>query len=91
MTSPRRSAADSRADFMRKGRFLGAVLLMAGCSVTATMAQDVHYSPEERLGAIAGAVNATSAPAGFAGARDPGSRRQTALRRVGNGRKRRRR
>jgi hypothetical protein len=51
-----------------RGRLLGAVLLMAGCAVTATLAQDVHYSPEERLGAIAGAVNATSAPAGFAGA-----------------------
>jgi phosphatidylserine/phosphatidylglycerophosphate/cardiolipin synthase-like enzyme len=45
---------------MRKGRFLGAVLLMAGCAVTATLAQDVHYSPEERLDAIDAALIATA-------------------------------
>ena len=43
---------------MRKGRFLSAVLagLMAGCAVTATLAQEVHYSPEERLDAIDAAL-----------------------------------
>jgi phosphatidylserine/phosphatidylglycerophosphate/cardiolipin synthase-like enzyme len=62
MTGARRSAADSRADFMRKGRFLGAVLagLMAGCAVTDTLAQEVHYSPEERLDAIDAALIATA-------------------------------
>ena len=45
---------------MRKGRLLGAVLLMTGCAVTATLAQDVHYSPEERLDAIDAALIATA-------------------------------
>ena len=45
---------------MRKGRLLGAVLLMAGCAVTDTLAQDVHYSPEERLDAIDAALIATA-------------------------------
>ena len=47
---------------MRKGRFLSAVLagLMAGCAVTATLAQEVHYSPEERPDAIDAALIATA-------------------------------
>ena len=47
---------------MRAGRFLGAALagLMAGCAVTATLAQEVHYSPEERLDAIDAALIATA-------------------------------
>ena len=45
---------------MRKGRLLDAVLLMTGCGVTATLAQDVHYSPEERLDAIDAALIATA-------------------------------
>ena len=45
---------------MRKGRLLGAVLLMTSCAVTATLAQDVHYSPEERLDAIDAALIATA-------------------------------
>lgn len=45
---------------MRKGRLLGAVLLMTGCAVTATLAQDVHYSSEERLDAIDAALIATA-------------------------------
>jgi hypothetical protein len=32
-------------DFMRKGRLLGAVLLMTGCAVTATLAQDCTPTP----------------------------------------------
>jgi hypothetical protein len=49
---------------MRKGRFLGAVLagLMAGCAVTATLAQEVHYSPEERLDAIDAALTPQQPP-----------------------------
>src|ERR1700722_15038416 len=45
---------------MRKGRLLDAVLLMTSCAVTATLAQDVHYSPEERLDAIDAALIATA-------------------------------
>jgi|HubBroStandDraft_3_1064219.scaffolds.fasta_scaffold2722013_1 hypothetical protein len=49
---------------MRKGRFLGAVLagLMAGCAVTATLAQEVHYSPEAPTAAPALALTPQQPP-----------------------------
>ena len=47
---------------MRTGRFVGAVLsiLATVCAVTATLAQEVHFSPEERLDAIDAALIATA-------------------------------